>query len=152
MEFLAELHPRIVHFPIALFILYFLFEITGILLKKDYLSKAAFIILILGIIMAVVAVLTGNQAYEVAKQSIKNISGLNELIVQHETNATITLWYFFFVLILRTYILVKKKFETNLKYIFIILGLIGCYLIYITGIHGGNLVFNHGIGTNLIGK
>ncbi len=153
MEFLAELHPRIVHFPVALFILYFFFEASGILLKKNYLSKSAYIILFVGIVTAVIAVLTGNQAHEAAKILYKEkINLLDRMIEQHEQNATITLWYFFAVLVLRTYLILKKKFENKWKYIFIPLGLAGCYLIYITGIHGGDLVFKYGIGTQLFGK
>ena len=153
MEFLAELHPRIVHFPVSLFILYFFLEAFGILLKKKYLSKTAYIILIAGIVTAVTAVLTGNQAHEAAKMILSGKNNLlNGMIEQHEQNATITLWYFFAILILRTYFITKKKFESNWKYIFIPLGLAGCYLIYITGIHGGELVFKYGIGTQLFGK
>ena len=153
MEFLAELHPRIVHFPVVLFILYFFLEVSSILLKKNYLSKSAYIILIAGIVTAVAAVLTGNQAHEAAKTILKEKNNLlTGLIEQHEQNATITLWYFCGVLILRTYLILKKKFDNNWKYIFIPIGLAGCYLIYITGIHGGELVFKYGIGTQLFGK
>ena len=56
MEFLANLHPVIVHFPIAFFILYFLFEAAGIILGKDFLLKSAFIILLIGVVAAVCAV------------------------------------------------------------------------------------------------
>lgn len=153
MEFLSELHPRIVHFPVAFFILYFFLEMFGILLKKNYLSKSAYIILIAGIGTAVIAVLTGNQAHEAVKIVLKEKNNLlNGMIEEHQQNATITLWYFLAVLIFRTYLILKKKFDDNWNYIFIPLGLAGCYLIYITGIHGGELVFKYGIGTQLFGK
>jgi uncharacterized membrane protein len=149
MEFLAELHPRIIHFPIAFFILYFLFETTGILLKKEYLLKSAFIVLILGVFFSLLSVLTGNQAHEVVKQIQIDATLYNDLIEQHELFATITLWYFVAVLVFRTYLLVKKKFESKIRYTFIILGLIGSLLIFLTGTYGGELVFKYGIGTKL---
>lgn len=152
MEFLAELHPRIVHFPIAFFILYFFLESSGIILKKDFLLKSALLILIIGIITALIAVLTGNQAQAAAKLLFKNSGEINEIIELHEEYATITLFYFSALLILRSYLVLKKKFVGNIQYIFIALGLIGCYLIYTTGIHGGELVFKYGIGTKLLGK
>ena len=34
MEFLAGLHPKVIHFPIACFILYTLIEIAGTVLDK----------------------------------------------------------------------------------------------------------------------
>lgn len=152
MEFLSQLHPRIVHFPIAFFILYLFFETFGVLLKKDFLLKAAFLILIAGVLTALIAVITGNQAQTAAKLLFTNGSDLNKLIELHEDYATLTLFYFSAVLFLRTYLVIKKKFDGNLKFVFIILGLIGFYLIYTTGIHGGDLVFKHGIGTQIFGK
>ena len=152
MEILAELHPRIVHFPIAFFILYFFFETFGVILKKDFLLKAAFLILIVGVLTALIAVLSGNQAQAAAKLLLTNGNDLNELIEIHEEYATITIWYFSALLILRTYLVIKKRFDGNLQYLFIVLGMIGCYLIYTTGIHGGDLVFKHGIGTQFFGK
>lgn len=153
MEFLAGLHPRLVHFPVTLFILYFFLESFGILLKKEYLTKTAYIILITGVVTALGAVLTGNQAQDVAKQILKsNYGNVSPFIDLHEEFATITLWYFFTILVLRTYLMLKKKFSGNLKYVFIPLSLFGCYLIYVTGVYGGNLVFKYGIGTHLLGN
>lgn len=153
MEFLAELHPRIVHFPIALFILYSIFEISGIVLKKEFLSKAAYITLIMGIIAALLAVLTGNQAQDAAKLILNSKTpGILEAIEKHQDFATITIWYFSIVFILRTNLLIKKKFNSNWKYLFIGLSLIGCYLIYSTGYYGGELVFKHGIGVHILNK
>ena len=152
MEFLSELHPRIVHFPIALFILYFFFELFGVTLKKDFLLKAALVTLIVGVLTALLAVLSGNQAQAAVRLLFKDTNDLYELIELHEEYATITLFYFSAVLFLRIYLSIKKRLDSNLKYLFIILGLIGCYLIYTTGIHGGDLVFKYGIGTQLLGK
>jgi uncharacterized membrane protein len=153
MEILAELHPRIVHFPIAFFIIYFIFETSGIIFKKDFLNKAAYIILIIGIITALLAVLTGNQAQNAAKLILNGkISGISEAFEKHEEYATITLWYFTALFVLRTYLIINKKFNSSWKYIFIGFGLIGCYLIYSTGYYGGELVFKHGIGIHLLEK
>lgn len=151
MEFLSGLHSKVIHFPIAFFILYFLFETSGIIFKKDFLTKSAFIVLVLGVIFSVLSVLTGNQAHEVVKTSLQ-ANGLTSLIEQHEQLATVTLWYFFFVLIFRTYLTVKKKFEGNIRYAFVLFGLLGCVLIYLTGIYGGELVYKYGVGTDLFGK
>jgi uncharacterized membrane protein len=149
MEFLADLHPKVIHFPIAFFILYFLFESTGILLKKEYLLKSAFIVLILGLFFSLISVLTGNQAHQVVKQVQIDSALHNDLIEQHELFATITLWYFVAVSVFRTYLLVNNKFVNKIRYVFIILGLVGSLLIYLTGTFGGELVFKYGIGTKL---
>jgi uncharacterized membrane protein len=59
------------------------------------------------------------------------------------------LWYFFAVLVLRVYLTVKKKFTGKTKYLFIVLGLIGSILIFLTGSYGGDLVFKYGIGIKI---
>lgn len=147
MEFLAELHPLIVHFPIASLILYSLFEITGILIKREFVLKMAYVLLVIGIVTAVGAVLTGNQAAEAAV--IYNAEWDN-VIDKHEDYATITLWYFFAILVFRTYLTVKKKFSGIYKYVFIPLVVLGIFLIYETGVYGSKLVYEHGIGTKII--
>lgn len=150
MEFLAELHHVLIHFPIAFFILYFLFEVSGIVLNKDYLIKSAFIILVLGVIGAVEAVLTGNKAEELLKIQGLLSPQIHDVVELHEEWATITLWYFFFVLALRTYLTVTKKFVGKIRYIFIVLSVVGVFLIYKTGEYGGKLVFEHGAGTKIL--
>ncbi len=152
MEFLAGLHPRFVHFPIVLFILYFIFETAAIFWKKEGLSLSAYILLIGGIVTALIAVMTGNQAETVAQTLIPKDSALKNLIELHQDYATTVLWFYFGILVLRTYLMVKKKFAGNIRMIFIALGLMGCYLVYMAGSVGGDLVFKYGIGTQLFGK
>ncbi|MDZ7765128.1 MAG: DUF2231 domain-containing protein [Melioribacteraceae bacterium] len=150
MEFLADLHPIVVHFPIAILTLYVFIEIFGISMNKEFLMKMAHLLLFIGIVTAIGAVLTGNQAAEVADQVNKsNLNYPNEIIEDHETYASITLWLFAGLLVLRTYLVLKKKFIGILRYIFIPLTIIGLYFIYETGNYGGKLVFDYGVGTEL---
>lgn len=153
MEFLGSLHPKIIHFPIALFIVYTFLETVGLIFKKAVFTKAAFIILILGIVGAFAAVLTGNQAEEIWKGWS---SSSKSLLEEHETFATITLWYFFVVAILRTMFVInveiRNKFHehaSKLKMGFVVLALVGCYFVYQTGEHGGKLVYKHGVGVSV---
>ncbi len=150
MEILAQYHPLLVHFPIAFFILYFIFETSGILLEKEYLLKSALIILALGVISSLESVLTGNQAEQLLKVQGILSSEIHEVIEEHESWATITLWYFVFVLTLRVFLTVNKKFIGKIRYVFIILSLVGVFLIYKTGEYGGKLVYEHGAGTKIL--
>lgn len=152
MEILAELHPILIHFPIAFFVLYFLFETAGILLEKEYLIKSALIILALGVIGSIEAVLTGNKAAELLQSQNLLTGEIKELTETHETWATITLWFYFFVLAFRSYLTAKKKFVGKIRYIFIVLSVIGVFFIYKTGEYGGKLVFDHGAGTKILKK
>jgi len=40
-EFIAQLHPKIVHFPIALLLTYAFLETLGAVWRKEFISKAA---------------------------------------------------------------------------------------------------------------
>ena len=150
MEFLAKLHPEAVHFPIAFLLAYALLEILGIILKKEFLSKTAHLFLLLGVLGLIAAVITGNQAQEIAHNlSKKGVSVSFKAINEHEEFANITLWYFAALLVLRTMAVIKKRFIGIIKYSFIVLALMGAFLVYETAGHGGTLVYKHGIGTDL---
>lgn len=153
MEAIADLHPIIVHFPIALLVVYSLFEISGVLLNKDDLSKIALYLLFLGVITSIGAVLTGNQAADAASELIKNGAEIpQELIDTHEEYANFTMWFYTAILVARVYLVLKKKFTRKIKYLFAVLSLAGCFLIYETAEHGGELVYKYGAGTELIKK
>jgi uncharacterized membrane protein len=150
MEFLAQFHPRIIHFPVAFLIIYVILEITGVISRKDFFQKTAFLFLFLGVLSAVAAVITGNQAAEIAsKWEDKGAIIPFGLISEHEEFATITLWYFTGLLVLRTFLVLKKKFKGLYHYLIILLAIGGAYLIYQTADYGGRLVFDHGVGTEL---
>ena len=150
MEFLAGLHPKIVHFPIVFLVCYVVLEIISAFTKKEVFAKAAHITLFLGVLTAFLAVLTGHQAEEIASKwddagAIIPFKAIGE----HEDFADLTMWYFFGLLVVRTLLVLKKKFTINVKYLFVVLALVGSYFIYETGEHGGKLVYKYGVGTEL---
>lgn len=150
MEFVADIHPVIVHFPIALFVAYFVLEAASLITKKECLCKMATIFLGAGVIFALISALTGNQAHEVLKPVLKmKQQFIEEAIENHEQFATITLWFFFAMLVLRVYLLIKKNLSPNWRFVFFVLALLGMYFVYQTGILGGKLVYDFGVGTKL---
>ncbi len=151
MEFLSSLHPLVIHFPIAIFLLYIFFEFIG-LFKESY-SNTAFILLIVGLIFGIIAVLTGNQAAEVlikTSQIGKNIP--KELIEEHENYATLTIWFYFVLAAVRVYFVVNRKFNKKMKIIILLCAIIGYIFVFETAEHGGKLVYNFGAGTNISNK
>ena len=145
INFLAEIHPRVVHFPIALFTTYSILEIIGIAINKEFISKTALLVLCIGVITAFFAVLTGNQA---AADFKFWTSDSTSLLSEHQTYATYLLWFTVLVCSLRTFVVVKKKFIGFTKYLFILFALLIIFLVYQTGQHGGDLVKKYGIGTD----
>ncbi len=144
MEFLAEFHPRVVHFAIAFLSGYVFLEFLSAILKKDFLQKAAHLLLLFGVLGAFSAVQTGQQAEMTFDYWNKEASKLME---EHEMYANITIWYFAVLLVVRTFLVFKKKFTNVFKYVFMVLALVGFYFVFQTGDHGGKMVYEHGIGT-----
>ncbi|HSP87384.1 MAG TPA: DUF2231 domain-containing protein [Ignavibacteriaceae bacterium] len=148
-------HPRFVHFPIALLSTYVLLEVIGVIFKKDFFSKAAHLILFLGVLGALMAVLSGDRAEEIAEKLFdeKDVIIPFGAIHEHEDWATITVWYFAGLLVLRTIVVLKKSFKGIFQYIFILLAVLGMYFVYETGEHGAKLVYGlkekGGVGTEL---
>ncbi len=149
MEFLAKLHPLVVHFPVALLTLYVVLEILSQIFKKKFLKNTTHLILLLGVIGGIAAVLTGNMEFQFLTNSNMLNKTQSTLVSNHEFYATLTMWYFFVILIFKTYLVFKKKNQTLLNYLFIIFALGGFYLIFTTAKLGGKLVYEFGIGTNL---
>ncbi len=136
MEFLAEIHPKIVHFPLAFLLLYPFMELLCFITQKEFYNKSAFLFLLIGVIGALLAVLSGNQAYAmVSKWDTKTL----EIFNSHQTFANLSIWYFTILLVLRVYLQVKKKLKRNLLFLIFILSLLGSYFVYQTGYYGGKL-------------
>jgi uncharacterized membrane protein len=144
MEFLAELHPKIIHFPIALFITSVLFDFIELIFRKESFGRSAHLLLFLGVIGGFAAALSGNQAF-IAYEFWNDSS--SALLEQHQLFANITIWFFAALLILRTYLVLRKKYFGAKKYLIITLAFIGCYFIYQASEYGGELVKKFGIGT-----
>uniref|UniRef100_A0A7V2ZIT8 DUF2231 domain-containing protein n=1 Tax=Ignavibacterium album TaxID=591197 RepID=A0A7V2ZIT8_9BACT len=145
MEILAELHHKVIHFPIALLFIYPFIEAVSLFYKREFLSFTSMIVLILGVIASLVAVLTGNQVLN----SFKDVTPeLYELADAHYTYANIVVWLFTFILFARIYFQIKKKFEGRWKIILLILAFIGCYFVYQTGEYGGKTAHTR-ISTNI---
>ncbi|HSL89697.1 MAG TPA: DUF2231 domain-containing protein [Ignavibacteriaceae bacterium] len=137
MEYLAGLHEKVTHFPIAFLAVYPIIELIAVLSKKEFFGKAAFLFLFIGVIGALMAVLTGNQAFTInddwSKESLR-------IFNQHEINANITIWLFTALLIFRYFLSVKRKLSNLLHILILLTALTGLYFIYQTGNYGGELV------------
>jgi uncharacterized membrane protein len=145
-SFLADIHPKVVHFPVALLTTYAFLEIIGVVFKREFLSKSALLILCLGVVTAFFAVLTGNQAFS-------NFTFWTDeskaLLDKHQTYATYLLWFSVLVCSLRIYFVIKKKFISFTQYLFILFAIVILFLVYETGTHGGDLVKKYGVGTDV---
>lgn len=148
-DFIAGLHPEIVHFPVALLSTYVVLEIIGLVFNKSFFSNNALLLLCFGVVSAFFAVISGNEAFSAFQNWTEDSK---KLLAEHQNYATILLWFSLFVCAARLFLVIKKKFTGLKKFIFIPLALIVLFLVYETGRHGGKLVSKFGVGTELIIK
>lgn len=140
----THLHAMVVHFPIALLMVAFLFEVTSFLYKKEFLRQSAFYLLLLGMLGTVVSYLAGNAAGEGMEEG-----PLNKAMELHEQAATISLWLTIITTLVYGSIYFLKFNKGWLRIIGVLLftGVIGS--IARTGYLGGQLVYKHGAGVEL---
>lgn len=134
----------VIHFPIALIMAGFLSEVISLFSKKDFFRNAAFYLLLLGALGAIVAWLTGNAAGE----GIEDGPLMNPIEL-HEQFATITLWLAVITASFRVGILYFKetRFWARLTGLLLFIALAGA--VARTGYLGGQLVYRHGAGVEL---
>jgi len=138
----THIHPMIVHFPIALLIVGFLFDLLSLILKKEFFGRAGFYLLILGTIGVIAAYLSG----EYAGGGITETGALKQALEIHETAALFSLWIMVGTALVRIALVAFKKYSGMLRWMAFALFLLGVLSIARTGYYGGELVFKHAAG------
>ncbi|MBN2891187.1 MAG: DUF2231 domain-containing protein [Bacteroidales bacterium] len=133
-----HIHPMVAHFPVALIIVGFLFEIFSLFFKKEAcLSKTGFYLLEIGALSVVVTYLSGVIFTE-------ELTGpAHEVMETHELFALLTMITMVVNALFRLWLIYKKKEETNLKWFAFSLYAISTVLVGITGFFGGTLAYNY---------
>ena len=148
MDWIAPLHPAIVHLPIAWLIGSALFEIVARLTDLDWWRRAATVLLVLGVLGGGLAVLSGKAAEEPAEER----QGVPEQAIEaHETMAWVTVGLGVAALLVRGAARVMPM-PGFLGALALLLQLATAAAVGITGYRGGRLVFDHAAGVRLHGE
>jgi len=139
-------HPQIIHFPIALLLSAVLSELISYIAGQEFWEKVTLYLLSLGVITALVAVLTGNAAAD----KIGSAAAVTALVVRHREMGLWVLFFFGAVWIIKWIFFHYKITSLPYRLTITLLMLIGSLLIYQAGHFGGNLVYKHGIGIHII--
>jgi len=149
----SELHPLVIHFPIALLLVAPLFIIAGILMNPQNgrpFLMTALALMVLGTVGTVVAVLTGEAAAEVAHRT----SGVSAVLERHQELAEITRDIFGLLSVIFAAILFVPRFlkrETTtaaartLPLAFLLFYGAGTVVLVNTAHNGGRLVHEFGV-------
>ena len=132
------LHPKVIHFPIALFIGAMGMEVLSLVFKKDNLHWTAFHMYVFATVITPFVVLTGLQEAEHLHLS-------HPILTIHRNFALLTMWGSLVSLLILW--LAKKKGEKALRIIFIFFLLMLAIFVSIAGHNGGRMVYEYGVGT-----
>ena len=140
----THLHAMLIHFPIALLIIGFFSELTGIIFNKTFFNQASFYLLILGTFGIIASYLSGDAAGEGMEDG-----ALGKAIGMHEEAAFITLWIAIATALVYSTIVLFKYSNKWIKFIGVLMfaALIGG--VSRTAYLGGQLVYKHGAGVEL---
>lgn len=147
-DWAPNVHPLIVHFPIALFFAAFLLDAISIVFRRiTGLRIAAVVMYAFGALSAVVSYLTGNQAAESVVIPTDAIAAVND----HQDLALYTLIFFGIYAAIRLVLLVVvRPARTIIQVPVALAAVVGLFLLWQTGESGGRLVFEHGIGVQAV--
>jgi uncharacterized membrane protein len=132
-------HPKVVHFTIALFSLAVLFDLLGMIFKKEYFHNAAWLNLIFASAAGILTVLTGL----FAEANVVHNDAAHGIMETHETIGFFVLGTILILLIWR--LLLKGKFPDKTSYIYVIIGAAGVGLMFTGAYYGGEMVYTHGV-------
>jgi uncharacterized membrane protein len=149
----SELHPLVIHFPIALLLVAPVFIIVGILMKSQHgrpFLIAALTLMVLGTIGTIVAVLTGEAAAEVAHRT----AGMSAVLERHQELAETTRDIFGVLSVIFAAILFVPRFLRRedtvaaariLPLAFLVFYVAGTVVLVNTAHNGGRLVHEFGV-------
>jgi len=134
----SDIHPMIVHFPIALLLLGFIADLASVYIKKEVcLSKLGLYLLLIGTLSAIPTLLSGL----LFTSALSGEAG--QLKETHELFAIITTCLAIVTSVLRIYLQSREKSNSMLKLTTLIMYALTAVSVSITGYFGGTLVYKY---------
>lgn len=140
---MPNLHPLIVHFPIALFVVTAVCEFLAYFKKSETLNHTALITAIGAMLGAIAAVGTGL----LAESIVPDDAAARAVLESHETLAFFVLGSTIVFVGLK--LLTRRLRTERFRIAQLIIGLIGVVFVVLTAHEGGELVFNHAVGVDI---
>lgn len=140
-----HIHAMVIHFPIALLMAGFLSELIALFSKRQFFKNASLYLIVLGALGAIVAFISGSYAGDGMTDGL-----LQKPIGMHEEAAIVTLWLAIITVLFKATIYVLHYERAWAKWTSFILFALLIGSVARTGFLGGELVFKHGAGIELV--
>ena len=137
---MPNLHPLLVHFPIALLTFGFVFDMFGLVSKRNELSRVGWWIQVAGTLGLLTAVVTGL----LARETVVIPVAAYDTFENHEQIAFIVTAVFAALLLWR--IASRTHLPQRYKILFLVLFLFGLVLMWLGAWFGGEMVYRFGVG------
>jgi uncharacterized membrane protein len=152
MPNLAQFHPQIVHFVVALLFVGVALRIASLIPKLKFANHAAALLLLIGTSAAILAVQSGTDAHG----PVERIPGTRALVVEHEEVAIQAKNIFLAVAALELIALGLARpslgvdrYARVAQVASVVVGLYGSLVLYHASEHGGELVYSYAGGPGL---
>lgn len=140
----TNLHAMIIHFPIALILVGFVFEIIGVFSNKLFFKNIAFYLLLIGVLGTITAYISGSYAGEGIE-----VGALQLPIELHEQAAVISLYLAIITALFKLVVFYFKYDSKEINWIGFILFAVLTFSVVGTCYLGGELVYSYGAGVEL---
>lgn len=148
-DWIPNIHPLIVHFPIALLVLAVLFDAASLIFKEEnWLGKATLALYATGTLGLIASFLSGRQAVE----TVSITGDAIPVVASHEDWALYTLIYFLVFTGIRFVTRWKQLEKGFVPPVLVIFAIVGTGMLWYTGELGAKLVYKHGVAVGEIGR
>lgn len=147
---LPNVHPLLVHFPLALAFTALGLDVFCLTLRRPWLDRATVTLYGLAAVSGVVTAISGKVAFE----GFAQVSARAESVAgEHSDWAFLSIILLFVVLVLRFEALWRDRAEAvvrraPIRWLALVLSIGAQVALFETASHGGELVFRHGLGVS----
>lgn len=153
---MADLHPMLVHFPIALFLAGVAVDAAGWALRRESWKNAGLVLVVLGALAAVPAAASGLAAEERVETQLEPVPGGEVALERHEELAILTTGVLLGAAVLRLLLGLgwtrrRASRAAAVLGVYLVAAALGVGMLALAGSQGGELVYRYGAGVGVAG-